>query len=492
MFGLRAAIAIAASVAILLTILITVIVQRCYRFSKRGTKVTTEATTTTPPLPPPQNRSKTEVRQSGGISKIESRPRSNHPVFRRGSSTKPLFNWSDHPSLITDAVENGWSRFAFTAHVSSQSTRSTLLGCVGDLHHHHHHHNQQHHRDTQVEITWEVRENSLDFMQKIRLNSGLKKFSFSNSSSSSSMAMKSVIRTTLPLPGPPLGTTSSFPEEAYFEITILSVSSSSCRNEKCRIEGEKTKLIQDKGLEQKRNSDSIIHIATSKSTNHSLEEGERTALMMSVGLTSSSHVSLKIPGTYPASIGFNSDGSVYLDGIKLAFGSGKENWGQQKVIGCGFNPKQKKVFFTTDSVLTHMVNCKSDEFGSPLYPVIAANADVTILVNMGQSRFSYQPANFTRTPNPCFIGSILSTPTNTGYEDSEELFSMGRIDSGWLNHSTTMSSTNTDVYSWCSGAYNNNSSNNGKCKSKLNEEDDESEADLFEIVLDVNGKSPKV
>jgi hypothetical protein len=31
----------------------------------------------------------------------------------------------------------------------------------------------------------------------------------------------SVIRTSLPLPGPSLGNNSAFPQEAYFEITIL-------------------------------------------------------------------------------------------------------------------------------------------------------------------------------------------------------------------------------------------------------------------------------
>lgn len=325
-----------------------------------------------------------------------------------------------------------------------------------------------------MEISWEVVEESVEFMQKIRMNSGLKKLS----SNSSSMAAKSVIKTALPLPGPSLGNSSVFPQEAYFEITVLTTGSS-C-DDKNMIDGEKIKLIRD--------------FDGSKNKNHALEElefgsrgGDKAGLTMSVGLTSSSLVPLKVPGSYRGSIGFNSDGSVYVDGIKLVFGSGKEEWGQrEKVIGCGFNPLQKKVFFTLDSKLAHLVNCKSEEFSSPLYPVIAANADFTILVNLGQTRFAYEPANASRTPNPCFEGSTMSSPA--AYEDSGELFSMGRIDSGWLNHSATKSSTNSDVYSWYGGSYNNNNKN-GRIKTKGNEGDDESEADLFEIVLD---KSPKV
>ncbi|KAK1554461.1 hypothetical protein Q3G72_012493 [Acer saccharum] len=53
-----------------------------------------------------------------------------------------------------------------------------------------------------------------------------------------------------------------------------------------------------------------------------------------------------------------------------------------------------------------------------------------------------------------------------GYEDSKELFSMGRIDSEWLNRSST------------------------KAGNRTSEFDEESEADLFEIVLDNSGRSP--
>lgn len=133
------------------------------------------------------------------------------------------------------------------------------------------------------------------------------------------------------------------------------------------------------------------------------------------------------------------------------------------------------MFFTVNSQLVHEIYCKSEEFGTPLYPTLAANSDITVLVNLGQSTFKYGPANLQRTPNPCFIGPLASSPV-IGYDDSKELFSMGRIDSQWLNRSTTRGTNNTAA-----------SINNGAV-----DFDEESEGDLFEIVLDKNGKSPNI
>lgn len=166
--------------------------------------------------------------------------------------------------------------------------------------------------------------------------------------------------------------------------------------------------------------------------------------------------------------------SFFFSGIKLVFASEKAEWGRtDKVIGCGFDPKQKKVFFTVDSEVIHVVHCKSEEFGTPLYPTLAANDDVSVLVNFGQSMFKYPPANAQRTPNPCFVGPVANSPA-LGYEDSKELFSMGRIDSQWLNRCTTRGNQNQ-----------------GNPNRAL-DFDEESEADLFEIVLDSCGRSPNV
>lgn len=162
-----------------------------------------------------------------------------------------------------------------------------------------------------------------------------------------------------------------------------------------------------------------------------------------------------------------------FSGTKLVSESEKEEWGRvDKVIGCGYNPSQKKVFWTVDSELVHEIHCKTEEFGTPLYPTMAANSDMTILVNLGQSVFKYAPANLQRTPNPCFIGPPTNSPA-LGYEDSKELFSMGRIDSQWLNRSATRGQY---IYG--------NSTNRGP------DFDEVSEGDLFEIVLESSGRSP--
>lgn len=157
--------------------------------------------------------------------------------------------------------------------------------------------------------------------------------------------------------------------------------------------------------------------------------------------------------------------------MELVHDSETEEWGKpEKVIGCGYNPTQKKVFFTVDSQLVYEIHCKSEEFGSPLYPIIAANADINVLVNIGQSAFKYAPANLQRTPNPCFISHLPTNSPLLGYEDSKELFSMGRIDSEWLNAKSNTTTVNS---------------------LKQLEYDLESEGDLFEIILDGSGKSPR-
>ncbi|XAR64025.1 Dual-specificity kinase [Bertholletia excelsa] len=397
---------------------------------------------------------------------LDHRRRGNYYVFRHElASSKPLFSWADHPSLVTDAVENGWSQFAFAANSyrvspSTRSTRSVLLGscAAGD-----------HGSEPDVETSWEVCQGSPDFMQKIRLHPGLNKIHLGYSAVTAS----SVIRTALPLPGPPL-MSSSFPQEAYFEITVLSSEKDNhdpFGRKRSKIEGEKTKLIQENS-DTKSNSESLVHVRSSHGSRKTeeLKLGVRDdVISLSVGLTRGGSLPLKLPGSYPGSIGFNSDGSVYLDGIKLVFKSEKGEWGKaEKVVGCGYNPNQKKVFFTVDSQLVHVINCRREEFGTPLYPTVAANLDTEVLVNFGQSSFKYNPANQHRTPNPCFIGPLGNSPS-LGYDDSKELFSMGRIDAQWLNRCTTRTGHNSN---------------------KTLDFDVESEGDLFEIVLDSSGRSP--
>ncbi|KAK6138845.1 hypothetical protein DH2020_027410 [Rehmannia glutinosa] len=308
------------------------------------------------------------------LDRDKSSQKTNYHLFKRGISTRnPVFSWADHPSLVTDAVENGWSRFAFTTFVSSspslKSARATLFGsCAAN-------------EKTNFEIGWEVCEGSADFMQKIRLNPNSKK-----------TVSISVIRAALPLPGPNLGN-SSFPQEAYFEITILACNEKNACDEielggkekKGKSEGDKIKLIGE-DFNAKNSPDSLNHVASSHSQRRTkIEEVKNEGVSVCVGLTGGGPLGLRNPGSYPGSIGFNSTGSE----LNSFFDSVKDEWGiSDKVIGCGYNPSQKKVFFTVDAQLVHEIHCKTEDFGSPLYPTLAANTEITVLVNLGQSPLS--------------------------------------------------------------------------------------------------------
>ncbi|GAA0147207.1 hypothetical protein LIER_42943 [Lithospermum erythrorhizon] len=422
-----------------------------------------------------------------GISKLhlnENILENKKPIFlvdhQRGiSRNKPLFNWSDHPSLVTDAVENGWSRFGFTAHVaSSASVRSAggLFSSCGV--------SDQGIKVNGVEVRWEICQGSPDFVQIIRLhNHGLKRTINLNNDHFGGV---SVVKTALPLPGPTLAY-SSFPQEAYFEITILSPSYYDVGNEELigklkedKVEGDKTKLIKDDYNARMSNSESLVHVL--KSDNHGygmkgIDEMKHVGknnegVVLSVGLARGGNLPMRLPGSHPGSIGFNSNGSVFLDGIKLVLESKTQEWGKPNmVIGCGYNPIKKNVFFTVDSQLVHEVHCKSEAFSTPLYPTLAANSDTTFLVNLGQCIFKYAPANLQRTPNPCFVGSLQNSPS-LGF-DSKELFSMGRLDPQWLNSNTTRSTAS-----------------NGAISEGLDYYGEESESELFEITLDGFVKSP--
>jgi hypothetical protein len=139
--------------------------------------------------------------------------------------------------------------------------------------------------------------------------------------------------------------------------------------------------------------------------------------------------------------------------MKLAYESDKSSWaGVDKVVGCGFEPARRKVYFTVDGQQVHKVSCNADAFSAPLYPVLASSFDVMVLVNLGQNRFRYAPANARRTPNPCFLRSAsLGVDGRSGSavgldfdDESGELFSMGRVDSGWTDDTSRVSKSRKD------------------------------------------------
>ncbi|CAN6868442.1 unnamed protein product [Brassica oleracea] len=382
----------------------------------------------------------------------------NSCVSRRATGGLPsksgLFIWTDHPALVTEAVENGWTGFGFAVHTStrlviSASPRPALLGLsttAGS-------------DDPGVVITWEVSNGSEDFTQKIKFNQV-----FRETVNGKSPLM--LLRAALPLPGPQL-ICSAFPQEAYFEITLLEIIGrrgviSDVCSDLASVEGEKTMLFKSQGP---------------KPVTRKKRDGENEEAILSLGLGTGGSVELseaQLPGKFPASIGFQSDGALYLDGMKLVCESEKHAWAKEnKVVGCGYDPRKKKVYFTINSHLAHVINCKADEFGTPLYPVLTSNTEATVLINLGQSPFYYGPANGQRTTNPC-------RSAVAGLEDSKELFSIGRLDSQYLRNffinrgnSEMIASGRTIV---------------GQSHRRKLDYDEESDADLFEIALEFSGK----
>ncbi|XP_043711400.1 uncharacterized protein LOC122660245 [Telopea speciosissima] len=467
----------ASSAAVAIIVLIVFIWRFCY--SRRLTRITDTTKTRGQNLQSGiaklhQVSESRDRKTLHGFHHPDSKGRANFSKFRHGVLSKPAFSWADHPWLVSEALEYGWSRFAFTAQTSSPSTRPSLLGlcAAGDQG-----------RETEAFISWEVSPGSVDYTQKIRFNPGMKKIDMGIPP----LGASCVIKSALPLPGPTLGSISSFPQEAYLEITILSSLSeeeidSIHSVKRSSGEGELKKLIPPTANASAQ-SDSLIHVA---GTNGSarfqelklrIKEGakQEEPVIWSVGLSGGGYPPRKLPGTFPGSIGFNSNGSVFLDGNKLIYESDKpELESRDKVIGCGFDPSQKKVFFTVDSELVHEIHCKAEEFGNPLYPTLAANVDITVLINFGQTAFKYLPANAQRTSNPCFIDPLANGSTaSVGDDDSREFFSIGRIDPQWLNRNNTKT--------------NNNNGDNISI-----DLDGESEAELFEIVLDSSSRSGTV
>lgn len=239
----------------------------------------------------------------------EASKKSSYGLLRRGgggsSAAKPAFSWADHPSLVTDAVENGWSRFAFAAPPvqPSPSVKSLLASCAAAT-------------GSGAEIGWEVCEGSADFMQRVRLNPGTKK---GGGAASSSVAAAAVMRAALPLPGPNLGNL-SFPQEAYFEVTVAAATGDESVNRERRgtAEGDKMKLI-DEDFNAKSSRDSVNHSHSQRRSKvEEVKIGRNEGIWLSVGLTGVNPLPLRIPGSFAASIGFNSNGSLYLDGSILS------------------------------------------------------------------------------------------------------------------------------------------------------------------------------
>lgn len=199
--------------------------------------------------------------------------------------SKPFFCWFDYPSLVAQAVENGWSRFPFVCN--------------------------DHGDDTDMETSWEVFDESVDYMQRIILNCGLKESTIC------------VIKAALPLPGPQFAN-ASFPKEAYFEISILpndeAMENEVCEDKKDESLSDTMKLVDD-DLNAKCNSECSnrgVEVHCKRKMIEEVKHGGNKECdemkLVAIGLTKGGHLPLKFPGCFLGSVGFNSSGAVYLDG----------------------------------------------------------------------------------------------------------------------------------------------------------------------------------
>lgn len=163
-----------------------------------------------------------------------------------------------------------------------------------------------------------------------------------------------------------------------------------------------------------------------------------------------SMVIISFPNIFISKSFFKLNRISLMAGRILVLESEKAEWASvNRVIGCGFDPRKKKVFFTVGSQLSHVMRCSSEEYSSPLFPILAANVELSVLVNLGQAPFKYAPANVSRTPNPCFLRLIAG---EEGGEhtvcsvDSRELFSVARMETEGAGHGHGRRKTNNGSF----------------------------------------------
>ena len=253
-----------------------------------------------------------------------------HAVRHRGSgggAQQGPFQWADHPRLVTEAAENGWAQFVFAVAPprSKSASLSPLWGtcplCDAGTS-----------RDMAEAAAWELPAGSSERMQAVRLNpaaaaaSGRKWLPGSipsplrgdtDGAGAGNPSALCLARMSLPLPGPPLAG-APFPQDAYFEITIIylntkrpewSASRASRRGRDGSSESDRVKLISFA-------PDAKNPVQENRAAAKDGEQDKRRHLVMSLGLATASTAPQRpsLAGTYASSIGFHSDGAVYLDG----------------------------------------------------------------------------------------------------------------------------------------------------------------------------------
>jgi hypothetical protein len=249
-----------------------------------------------------------------------------------GGTGQGPFQWADHPLLVTEAAENGWAQFVFAVappRARSSASSSPLWGTCPAC-------DAGTSRDMAEAAAWEVPADSSERMQAVRLNPSIATTTAASSrkwlpgSIASPLRGDSdatgihgalcVARMSLPLPGPPLAG-GPFPQDAYFEVTIIylntrrpewSASRASRRGKDGSGQSDRVKLISF-----------APHVTDLVQENRAAKDDQQDRqrhLVMSMGLAADpSRPSLA--GTYASSIGFHSNGAVYLDGNNNRIGT---------------------------------------------------------------------------------------------------------------------------------------------------------------------------
>ncbi|KAH7293266.1 hypothetical protein KP509_28G018500 [Ceratopteris richardii] len=254
-------------------------------------------------------------------SKVASVCRSTHP-----------FDWSEHPDLVAEAVEHGWSAFAFTYTCSIYPSCSNFWDKFRSSSHKH---------EYEPDLSWEVGASS-EYMQKLWLNPGLilKKENCGSS--------VQALQASLPLPGPPLGSL-SFPQEGYYEITIVADGNADAPRSSY-VETEQGKLMSRHLLSGKHMGSEIFseakldpsgdmqlmkdgskssklsetlhnlssHIEISKFVARDNPLAENLQIL-AIGLAAGGASPFRFPGLDIGSVGFHSDGRVYVNGRPFVF-----------------------------------------------------------------------------------------------------------------------------------------------------------------------------
>ncbi|GLJ22900.1 hypothetical protein SUGI_0431820 [Cryptomeria japonica] len=214
-------------------------------------------------------------------------------------------------------------------------------------------------------------------MQKIRLNPGLNTVKNTNL-----LLPVQSVQAALSLPGP-----QSFPQVAYFEITIVAEHGEQIGNLFCSKKfGDDFEV---KFLKQFSNSEiHLQHVSSEMRSTTFSPNCKEDVEVISVGLAVGATALYRLPGCQQESVGIHSTGFVFLNGMVHLHGDQKQDkpasanraWGgvNTHVIGCGFDPANRKICYTLNSEQIYSLTCNSDEFNNPLYPTIATNYDVTV------------------------------------------------------------------------------------------------------------------